>query len=72
MPPPQSKDGGGMVWFNVQVVEAVQAGTPSHAPPPAGPFESATLVYRALEAVHEAERRLSHLSLGVRNAYAEP
>jgi hypothetical protein len=70
------------VWFglNVQAVEAVQASAvhpfltaaPAYALPPAGPYEKATVVYRALDAVREAERRLAHLSCGVRNAYADP
>ena len=64
------------VWFglNLGVVEAVQAGTvhpflaaaPAHALPPRGPYEKAAPVYTALEAVHEAERQLSHLASRVR------
>lgn len=66
-------------WFglNLDVVRAVQSGAlhpflesaPLHALPPRGPYPQASVVYHALEAVHEAERRLSTVSGHLRRAY---
>jgi hypothetical protein len=67
------------VWFGIseRVVQAVQTGVvhqliapaPASALPPPGPYNAATMGYRALEEVRAAERRLHDVSTSVRSRY---